>query len=154
MRPCIEQSNGPVSLSPSQSWPDCIINMFGYDFRKGQGRVGGPSQNGTRHFRKLGCSIERLTLTFVSANVLSRHKIRSNRAWAATSQPSNPDGTSLQPAHSALREERPRVRQKLGRVMCSRLKCMLGKCRSKPQPHAAKLKKGGRRNRIPTPHAL
>jgi hypothetical protein len=31
-----------------------------------------------------------LTLTFVSANVLSRHKIRSNRAWAATSQPSNP----------------------------------------------------------------
>ena len=26
-----------------------------------------------------------LTLTFVSANVLSRHKIRSNRAWAATS---------------------------------------------------------------------
>jgi pterin 4 alpha carbinolamine dehydratase len=36
MRPCIEQSNGPVSLSPSQSWPDCIINMFGYDFWKGQ----------------------------------------------------------------------------------------------------------------------
>jgi transposase InsO family protein len=35
MRPCIEQSNGPVSLSPSQSYPDCIINMFGYDFRKG-----------------------------------------------------------------------------------------------------------------------
>jgi hypothetical protein len=35
-RPCIEQSNGPVSLSPFQSWPDCIINMSGYDFRKGQ----------------------------------------------------------------------------------------------------------------------
>ena len=34
MRPCIEQSNGPVSLSPSQSWPDCIINTSG--FRKGQ----------------------------------------------------------------------------------------------------------------------
>src|SRR5439155_17737292 len=40
MRPCIEQSNGPVSLSPSQSWPDCIINMFGYDFRKGQEGLG------------------------------------------------------------------------------------------------------------------
>jgi NADPH:quinone reductase-like Zn-dependent oxidoreductase len=37
MRPCIEQSNGPVSLSPFQSWPDCIINTSGYDFRKGQG---------------------------------------------------------------------------------------------------------------------
>jgi hypothetical protein len=37
---------------------------------------------------------------------------------------------------------------------CSHLKCMLGKCRSKPQPHAAKLKKAGRRNRIPAPHAL
>ncbi len=34
--PCIEQSNGPVSLSPSQSWPDCIINTSGYNFRKGQ----------------------------------------------------------------------------------------------------------------------
>jgi hypothetical protein len=39
MRPCIEQSNGPVSLSPSQSCPDCIINMSGYDFRKGQVRT-------------------------------------------------------------------------------------------------------------------
>jgi hypothetical protein len=38
MRPCIEQSNGPVSLSPFQSWPDCIINTSGYDFRKGQVR--------------------------------------------------------------------------------------------------------------------
>ena len=37
MRPCIEQSNGPVSLSPFQPWPDCIINTSGYDFRKGQG---------------------------------------------------------------------------------------------------------------------
>src|SRR5216117_2878300 len=36
MRPCIEQSNGPVSLSLSQSCPDCIINTSGYDFRKGQ----------------------------------------------------------------------------------------------------------------------
>jgi hypothetical protein len=36
MRPCIEQSNGPVSLSPFRSWPDCIINTSGYDFRKGQ----------------------------------------------------------------------------------------------------------------------
>ena len=34
MHPCIEQSNGPVSLSPFLFWPDCIIN--GYDFRKGQ----------------------------------------------------------------------------------------------------------------------
>ena len=36
MRPCIEQSNGPVSLSPFRSWPDCIINTSGYNFRKGQ----------------------------------------------------------------------------------------------------------------------
>jgi hypothetical protein len=36
MRPCIEQSNGPVSLSPFRSWQDCIINTSGYDFRKGQ----------------------------------------------------------------------------------------------------------------------
>src|SRR5260370_37872267 len=35
IRPCIEQSNGPVSLSPSQSCPDCITNTSGYDFRKG-----------------------------------------------------------------------------------------------------------------------
>jgi hypothetical protein len=51
----------------------------------------------------------------------------------------------------ALREERPQVRQRLGRVTCSRQKCMLRKCRSKPQPHAARLKKGGRRSRIPPP---
>ena len=36
MHPCIEQSNGLASLSPFQSWPDCIINTSGYDFRKGQ----------------------------------------------------------------------------------------------------------------------
>jgi len=36
MRPCIEQSNGPVPLSPFQSWQDCIIDTSGYDFRKGQ----------------------------------------------------------------------------------------------------------------------
>src|SRR5437870_1403080 len=36
IRPCIEQSNGPVSLSLSQSCPDCIINTSGYDFRKAQ----------------------------------------------------------------------------------------------------------------------
>jgi hypothetical protein len=36
---CIEQSNGPVSLSPFRSWPDCIINTSGYDFRKGQAHV-------------------------------------------------------------------------------------------------------------------
>jgi len=35
----------------------------------------------------------------------------------------------------------PLVRQKLGGVTCSRPKCMLGKCRSKSQPHVAKLKK-------------
>src|SRR5947209_13121060 len=35
MRPCIEQSSGPVSLLPSQSCPDCITNTSGYDFRKG-----------------------------------------------------------------------------------------------------------------------
>jgi hypothetical protein len=34
--PYIEQSNGLASLSPFQSWPDCIINTSGYDFRKGQ----------------------------------------------------------------------------------------------------------------------
>ena len=36
MRPCIEKFSGPVSLSPFQSWPDCIINTSGDDFRKGQ----------------------------------------------------------------------------------------------------------------------
>src|SRR5437764_15141668 len=35
IRPCIEQSNGPVSLSLSQSCPDCIIATCGYDFREG-----------------------------------------------------------------------------------------------------------------------
>jgi len=36
MRLCIVQSNGPGSLSPFPSWPGCIINTSGYDFRKGQ----------------------------------------------------------------------------------------------------------------------
>jgi hypothetical protein len=36
MHPCTEQSNGLASLSPFRSWPDCIINTSGYDFRKGQ----------------------------------------------------------------------------------------------------------------------
>jgi hypothetical protein len=36
MRPCIEPSNGPASLSPFRVWLDCIINTSGYDFRKGQ----------------------------------------------------------------------------------------------------------------------
>jgi Integrase core domain len=36
MHPCIEQSKGLASLSPFQSWPDCITNTSGYDFRKGQ----------------------------------------------------------------------------------------------------------------------
>jgi hypothetical protein len=36
MPPCIEQSNGLVPLSPFGSCLDCITNMFGYDFRKGQ----------------------------------------------------------------------------------------------------------------------
>jgi transposase InsO family protein len=36
MRPCIERSNGLVPLSPFPSWPNCIINTSGYDFRKGQ----------------------------------------------------------------------------------------------------------------------
>jgi hypothetical protein len=31
----IELRNGPGSLSPFQSWPDCTINTSGYDFRKG-----------------------------------------------------------------------------------------------------------------------
>jgi hypothetical protein len=35
MRRRIEQSSGPVSLSPFPSWRDCIINGSGYDFRKG-----------------------------------------------------------------------------------------------------------------------
>jgi hypothetical protein len=39
MRPCIEQSKGPESLSPFRSWPDCIINTSGYDFRKEQRTV-------------------------------------------------------------------------------------------------------------------
>src|SRR6266446_7752761 len=33
----------------------------GVALRKKTARIGGPSQNGTRHFRKLGCSIERLS---------------------------------------------------------------------------------------------
>jgi hypothetical protein len=37
MRPWAGRSSGPVSLSPSQSCPACIINTSGYDFRKGQG---------------------------------------------------------------------------------------------------------------------
>jgi hypothetical protein len=36
MRPHIEQFNDLAPLSPFQSWPDCIINTSGYDFRKGQ----------------------------------------------------------------------------------------------------------------------
>ncbi len=36
MRRCIERSNGLVPLSPFPSWPDCIINTCGYNFRKGQ----------------------------------------------------------------------------------------------------------------------
>jgi polar amino acid transport system substrate-binding protein len=36
MRLCIVQSNGPGLLSPFPSWPGCIINTSGYDFRKGQ----------------------------------------------------------------------------------------------------------------------
>jgi SEC-C motif len=35
MRPCIEQSNDLVPLSPFRSWLDCITNTSGYDFRKG-----------------------------------------------------------------------------------------------------------------------
>ncbi len=30
------EGNGPVSLSPFQSWPDYIIDTSGYDFGKGQ----------------------------------------------------------------------------------------------------------------------
>jgi len=36
MHPCIEPSNGLVPLSLFPSWPGCIINTSGYDFRKGQ----------------------------------------------------------------------------------------------------------------------
>src|SRR3974390_2395612 len=36
MRPCTEQPNGLVLLLPFRSWPGCIINMPGYNFRKGQ----------------------------------------------------------------------------------------------------------------------
>jgi hypothetical protein len=32
----IAKMNVRANASPSQPWPDCIINMFGYDFRKGQ----------------------------------------------------------------------------------------------------------------------
>jgi hypothetical protein len=40
------ESNGLASLSPFQSWPDCIINTSGYDFRKGQAVY-----RDRRHFR-------------------------------------------------------------------------------------------------------
>jgi hypothetical protein len=36
MRRCIDQSSDLAPLSPFRSWLDCIINMSGYDFRKGQ----------------------------------------------------------------------------------------------------------------------
>ena len=36
MRHCAEPSNGLAPLSPFRSWPGCITNMSGYDFRKGQ----------------------------------------------------------------------------------------------------------------------
>jgi hypothetical protein len=36
MHACIEQSNGPVPLWPFRSWPGCIINTSGYDFRNEQ----------------------------------------------------------------------------------------------------------------------
>jgi hypothetical protein len=36
MHPCVEQSNGLVPLSLFPSWPGCITNTSGYDFRKGQ----------------------------------------------------------------------------------------------------------------------
>jgi hypothetical protein len=39
MRPCTEQSNGLVLLLPFRSWPGCIMNMPGYNFRKGQGFI-------------------------------------------------------------------------------------------------------------------
>ena len=35
MRRCVEPSNALVALSPFQSWPGCITNTSGYDFRKG-----------------------------------------------------------------------------------------------------------------------
>ncbi len=41
MRPCIEQTSDLALLSPFRSWPDCITNTSGYDFRKGQGHFGG-----------------------------------------------------------------------------------------------------------------
>src|SRR6184192_3891325 len=39
MRPGVGRSSGPVSLSPSQSWPGCTTNTSGYDFRKGQRNI-------------------------------------------------------------------------------------------------------------------
>jgi hypothetical protein len=36
MRHCTEQSDGPVPLSPCASYPGCITNICGYDFRKGE----------------------------------------------------------------------------------------------------------------------
>jgi len=35
-RPCMEQSDGAVSLSPLPFRPDCMINAFGYDFQNRQ----------------------------------------------------------------------------------------------------------------------
>jgi hypothetical protein len=34
--PYIEQPSDLAPLLPFRSWPDCIINTSGYDFRKGQ----------------------------------------------------------------------------------------------------------------------
>jgi len=36
MRLCIERFNAPTQFLPFRSWPDCITNTSGYDFRKGQ----------------------------------------------------------------------------------------------------------------------
>ena len=36
MRLFIEQPNDRAPLSPFRSWPGCITNTFGCDFRKGQ----------------------------------------------------------------------------------------------------------------------
>jgi ABC-type uncharacterized transport system substrate-binding protein len=52
----LEVPAGVSAISPSQSWPDCIINMFGYDFRKGQVYLGLRQRgiSGRRGLRALG----------------------------------------------------------------------------------------------------
>jgi hypothetical protein len=53
--PCIEQSNGAARSSPCPFYSGCIINMSGYDFRKGQATPAastGRTRDRTDHFEE------------------------------------------------------------------------------------------------------